>query len=687
MNVHRLRNGNPPPLVLLLVIFALFFGSVIQAVDWDDALILTDPTLQGFGSPLAVDGTRLAVGARVGFGFTQHINVYDFVDGAWESISPALRPAEFDSFEIFPNGGVAIKGNILIAAAKHFDVGANSQQGAVYTWIFDGLTWNPLPRLTSDDGISGDIFGSALAFDGEFLVVGADSVDDGAEIRRGAAYIYQLNEDEWDFIQKLTPADDDVLNFGANVAFDGEHIAIGTINWVGSLSSQGAVYLYQFNGTTANFIKRFIGSNNDSFATSFAVQDDMLMVGASGADPKLNNQGAVYAYTFNGRNWALQATLVAKNAAASDFFGGAVAMDAGLMVVGATGVDVTDSREGAIYAFELKGEKWVQIDKLTRLDLPTNASMGADVAISDGIILVPMSNLTVDPNPNQGLVYTYLPSIRTPQNLVATAAGETQIDLTWMAAEGAEAYTVERSLSGAGSWSPIITGVTGTAYSDTGVVCDTDYDYRVIGTTALSSSLPSAVASATTELCSVQLVDTTIGGFEGGLKALGWKPTNLTEDKIRCDKPAQNLFFAHEGECAFRFKGSQTENSKIVLNITEGELVEALNIGDKFSLAAYVDARQKANLRGTLRLQYTDKTRDKTAIVVKRLTSGYELFVAAPQTVAKPVETVVIVLNSTAKKGATYIDAVQVKITKISALNANDQVTVPAAPVPDLRGN
>jgi YD repeat-containing protein len=72
-------------------------------------------------------------------------------------------------------------------------------------------------------------------------------------------------------------------------------------------------------------------------------------------------------------------------------------------------------------------------------------------------------------------------SLAPPANLVATAAGTTQVTVTWSAVPGAIAYRVERSNNGGASWSAAATliGNANTSAVDSLVSASTAYLYRV----------------------------------------------------------------------------------------------------------------------------------------------------------------------------------------------------------------
>jgi hypothetical protein len=89
---------------------------------------------------------------------------------------------------------------------------------------------------------------------------------------------------------------------------------------------------------------------------------------------------------------------------------------------------------------------------------------------------------------------------KTPTNLSATAASQTQINLTWTDNSGIETgYTVERATSSAGPWTQIATlSANATSCSNTGLTASTTYYYRVRASTSSANSSYSNTASATT---------------------------------------------------------------------------------------------------------------------------------------------------------------------------------------------
>ena len=84
-----------------------------------------------------------------------------------------------------------------------------------------------------------------------------------------------------------------------------------------------------------------------------------------------------------------------------------------------------------------------------------------------------------------------------PTNLVATA-GNAQISLTWTASSGATSYSVYRGTTANGeSATPLVSGLTTTSYTNSGLTNGTHYYYKVKATNSAGTSGYSGEASAT----------------------------------------------------------------------------------------------------------------------------------------------------------------------------------------------
>ncbi|NJP07769.1 MAG: hypothetical protein HC837_20200, partial [Chloroflexaceae bacterium] len=188
---------------------------------------------------------------------------------------------------------VAMDGDTaIVGSVATIDV--NTAQGAAY--IFErnqGGTdnWGEVIKLVASDGAADDFFGTAVALSGDTLVVGAYGVDRSTS-DQGAAYIYQYNQggtNNWDEVTKLISNDSGFNDrFGSAVAINGDNVVIGAANQPGQ-AQQGSVYLFHRNhggldawGEVAQ-PSIHNAATSDIFGRAVALSDDTLVSGLSRA--------------------------------------------------------------------------------------------------------------------------------------------------------------------------------------------------------------------------------------------------------------------------------------------------------------------------------------------------------------------------------------------------------------------
>lgn len=229
-------------------------------------------------------------------------------------------------------------------------------------------------------------FGRSLAYRDGILVVGS----------RQAAYVFTRNgSGVWTQRQKLTPpAADGIFSFAESLRYEDGTLAIGadTSAGVGTpFAKPGSVYIYQRNAA-GQFIARGKlvspdASPDDGFGTSISTAGAAMVVGAPGI-------GRAYVFNRNSSGvWRHHQTLVASDGAG---LGEAVAIDRGMIVVGAPlrmeeGDDLQNPH-GAAYGFISNGSIYVETFKLQpRRPDEFNGRyifFGRQVAMFDGRIVV-----------------------------------------------------------------------------------------------------------------------------------------------------------------------------------------------------------------------------------------------------------------------------------------------------------
>jgi len=130
---------------------------------------------------------------------------------------------------------VAITGDQVLVAEPN-DV---RSPGAVYVYGKQSGQWTQVGRLRAENAARGDLFGASIATSGNRLIVGTTLRGDGP----GAAYVFQRDGASWRQIARLAATDaapGDSL--GTSVAIDGDLALVGA---GGADSGRGAVYVFR----------------------------------------------------------------------------------------------------------------------------------------------------------------------------------------------------------------------------------------------------------------------------------------------------------------------------------------------------------------------------------------------------------------------------------------------------------
>ena len=115
---------------------------------------------------------------------------------------------------------IAYDGNSLLIGAP-FDRNGSTNSGAAYVFEYDELqqSWLQAHKLSASDGASSDAFGVAVGINQDRIVVGAYRDDDGGDAS-GSAYVFIKQDGTWLENNKLTASD------GAGDAYFGSGVAI-----------------------------------------------------------------------------------------------------------------------------------------------------------------------------------------------------------------------------------------------------------------------------------------------------------------------------------------------------------------------------------------------------------------------------------------------------------------------------
>ncbi|TDI76766.1 MAG: choice-of-anchor B family protein, partial [Bacteroidetes bacterium] len=208
--------------------------------------------------------------------------------------------------------------------------GNTMTSGFVYIFSKDNMgAWSESGRLIADDAIEGDGFGTAMALNGNTLVVSAPDQNDGG----GALYVFKRNS--------------------------------------------GGAWVQSSRLTTAE------SSSGDRMGATLAISDNSLVVGAA---DKFGKAGAAFVFTRDDSGaWSEGEMIVAADSASGDVFGSSVAIMGDYVFVGAPG---KGKREGVVYVYSKQNGEWVELDQLSAFGLDRNNRFGSVLQTMDDMLLV-----------------------------------------------------------------------------------------------------------------------------------------------------------------------------------------------------------------------------------------------------------------------------------------------------------
>ena len=305
---------------------------------------------------------------------------------------------------------VAISGDVVVVGAMFSDPGGIFSAGAAYVFVKPVGGWGKMTqtaKLTASDKAAYNYFGSSVAISGGVVVVGAAGAAPGGKEWAGAAYVFVKPVGGWaDRTQtaKLTASDKAAFDyFGDSVAISGGVVVVGARwNDPGGTTGAGAAYVFVkplggwTNMTQTAKLTASDKAASDLFGSSVAINGGVVVVGAPYAAPGgTKKAGAAYIFVKPVGGWAdmtQTAKLTASDKASFYYFGSSVAISGGVVVIGAYYAEAGGTTAaGAAYVFVKPVGGWgdiTQTAKLTAKDKVVFDYFGSSVAISGNVVVV-----------------------------------------------------------------------------------------------------------------------------------------------------------------------------------------------------------------------------------------------------------------------------------------------------------
>ena len=374
--------------------------------------------------------------------------VFFRVGDSWEQ-QAYLKASNTETLNSFGNS-VAIEGDTLVVGAQFESSpsqGVNADQigsgayasGAVYVFERNGTSWAQTSFVKSSNSEAGDNFAESLVISGERFVVGAwgedsdatgvgGNRDDNDAPNSGAAYVFRREAGSWveeaylkssnteagDFFGRRVDISQDLIVVGAH-GEDSSATGVDGSESDNAAFRSGAAYIFRrgvAGWTQEAYLKASNSEAQDHFGSAVAIDGDTVLIGAPDEDSQAagvdGNQGdnttsaagAAYVFQDDGSGWSQTAYLKAINPDAMDRFGEAVALHAGLALVGARFEDGSGrtldanpfdnlaTGAGAAYLFHERQGGWTHEAYLKASNASAEDRFGFSVAVQGGNLLV-----------------------------------------------------------------------------------------------------------------------------------------------------------------------------------------------------------------------------------------------------------------------------------------------------------
>ncbi len=208
----------------------------------------------------------------------------------------SFRPTTDFSGFLFGDA-IDIDGNEIIVSSSSM-MSVNSL-GKVYLFVKNANGIEQQQTLFQNSLLYDDWFGNSIAIHNDFIAIGATG-DDSTASNAGAVYLYQKVGGSYEFLQKIT-APDGMINdyFGNNVTLYNNQLFIAA-NGFGLDTSfgNGAVYVYNFNGTTWTYSEKLTVPNTNALGRKIEVENETLVVSSDEGGQR------IHTFRWDGTHWA-----------------------------------------------------------------------------------------------------------------------------------------------------------------------------------------------------------------------------------------------------------------------------------------------------------------------------------------------------------------------------------------------
>ncbi len=262
---------------------------------------------------------------------------------------------------------------------------------AAYIFDFDGNDWVLQKQVMADEPEIFGEYGVSVAVFEDNVLVGAPK-DDSVGEDAGASYLYTSNLGQWDIKQKFMTGESASFDeFGSQILLENQHLIISSPR---DKHEQGIGLISLFNKENGQWVESQAIPDLGLAYMPMAISGDKALLGMSGQDD-------LRFYTYQQNTWQQSQLLTVSDVNKSNTFGQLASMSGNKAVVNDTDQENSQIKSGAVYAFEFDGSQWAQSQKLTPPEITWNQLFGHQVLLKNDQLFISAVNK------DEGVVYVY----------------------------------------------------------------------------------------------------------------------------------------------------------------------------------------------------------------------------------------------------------------------------------------
>lgn len=217
---------------------------------------------------------------------------------------PSNLPAEglsVSSLDLF--------GDYLVVGHSSLKINGAWNIGAIYIFKQSNGKWIQQARIVSPNNKEYDWFGSDVAIDGNYLLVGArggyipQPGSSGIGSHGGKVYVYgRTGLDQWVLLPNANLAPNDIVlgdYYGEKIDFRGNNAIISASRQRVNGVVTGSAYIYKRNGSTWTLKQKLTPPAGDKFGSAIAINDNYVLINDGSYD------GGINIFKTNGISYSL----------------------------------------------------------------------------------------------------------------------------------------------------------------------------------------------------------------------------------------------------------------------------------------------------------------------------------------------------------------------------------------------